>query len=128
MASLPRVVIVDDNPDIAEGLALVFEAQGFEVHVGFNGGEGLALIERQQPVAAIVDIGMPVLSGYEVARRVRARFGPAIRLIAVTGWGQLHDLAAAYESGFDHHFTKPADPAELVALVRACANASVKTG
>jgi len=124
----PRIVVVDDNRDIAEGLAIVLEAHGFEVHAGFDGGEGLRLIETLRPVAAIIDIGMPILSGYEVARQVRQRLGPAVRLIAVTGWGQLHDVAMAFEAGFDHHFTKPADPDELVRLVREYAADRVVPG
>ncbi|MEC5406356.1 PAS domain S-box protein [Paraburkholderia sp. MPAMCS5] len=109
-----RIVIVDDNADAADSLAMVLELEGHDVRTASDGMAGLALIAEFAPQAVILDIGLPLLNGYEVARRVRRDFPDAgIRLIAVTGWGQQQDKQTAVEAGFDHHFTKPVDPMEL---------------
>ncbi|ASL48219.1 Autoinducer 2 sensor kinase/phosphatase LuxQ [Burkholderia sp. AD24] len=109
-----RVVIVDDNADAADSLAMVLELEGHEVRTAGDGLAGLALIGEFAPHAVILDIGLPRLNGYEVARRIRREYGGAsLLLIAVTGWGQQQDKQTAVEAGFDHHFTKPVDPREL---------------
>jgi CheY-like chemotaxis protein len=109
-----RVAIVDDNADAADSLAMVLELEGHEVRTAGNGIAGLELIDEFAPHAVILDIGLPRLNGYEVARRIRLEHRDAgILLIAVTGWGQQQDKQAAEEAGFDHHFTKPVDPREL---------------
>jgi CheY-like chemotaxis protein len=109
-----RVVIVDDNADAADSLAMVLELEGHEVRTAGDGIAGLALIAEFEPHAVILDIGLPLLNGYEVARRVRRDHHEAgILLIAVTGWGQQQDKQTAIDAGFDHHFTKPVDPREL---------------
>jgi CheY-like chemotaxis protein len=88
------------------------------VQVASNGPEALALYERMKPEIAVLDIGMPGLSGYEVAQRIRAqKTAPRVTLIAVTGWGQDADKARAAEAGFDHHFTKPIEPEVLSSLI-----------
>lgn len=109
-----RIVIVDDNADAADSLAMVLELEGHEVRTASDGLAGLTLIGEFAPNAVILDIGLPELNGYEVARRIR-RDQPdtGILLIAVTGWGQQHDKQTAVDSGFDHHFTKPVDPRAL---------------
>jgi CheY-like chemotaxis protein len=112
------IVIVDDNRDAAESLAMVVDAFGYAAHVAFDGPEGLALLQDIKPRVAILDIGLPSLSGYELARECRRLFGKRIRLIAVTGWGLPKDVDAAMAAGFDNHFTKPANAADLVSLVR----------
>jgi signal transduction histidine kinase/CheY-like chemotaxis protein len=108
------VAVVDDNRDSADALALVLQVEGYDVMVGYSGKDALTLAQNEKPAAMILDIGMPDLSGYEVARRLRQEpWGRKVFLIAMTGWGQAKDKAIAQEAGFDLHFTKPFDPAEL---------------
>ena len=109
-----RVVVVDDNADAADSLAMVLELEGHEVRTAGDGVAGLELIGNFAPQAVILDIGLPLLNGYEVARRIRRDYPDAgMLLIAVTGWGQQQDKQTAVGAGFDHHFTKPVDPQEL---------------
>jgi PAS domain S-box-containing protein len=118
--SARRVLIADDNRDAAESLAMLLRMDGHEVTVAYDGPQALALLAQAQPDVALLDIGMPGLNGYEVARRIRqAPLGRGITLIAVTGWGQDRDKAQAHQAGFDHHFTKPVDPSRLSELLRA---------
>jgi DNA-binding response OmpR family regulator len=106
--------VADDNRDAAESLALVLRFSGYEVSIAFNGTEALDLAARERPCAAIIDIGMPGMSGHEVARRMRLEaWGRNAVLIALTGWGQEQDKQAAKAAGFDEHLTKPIDPDEL---------------
>jgi CheY-like chemotaxis protein len=88
--------------------------------VGYNGTQALQIIRANTPQVAILDIGMPDMTGYEVATRIRAEaWGRNICLIAITGWGQQDDKARATAAGFDHHLTKPVDPDDVVRLLRA---------
>jgi CheY-like chemotaxis protein len=113
-----RVLVADDNEDAGESLAMLLRLDGHEVEVANNGTEAITVFDRMRPDVAILDIGMPGLSGYEVARKIREReAGNAVMLIAVTGWGQDADKARASEAGFDHHFTKPVEPEALSALL-----------
>jgi CheY-like chemotaxis protein len=115
-----NVLIADDNRDAAESLAVLLRMDGHEVTVAYDGPQALALLTQVQPEVALLDIGMPGLNGYEVARRVRhGPLGRSITLIAVTGWGQDRDKAQAHQAGFDHHFTKPVDPERLSRLLRS---------
>ncbi len=111
-----RVLVADDNIDAGESLAMLLRLDGHEVELASNGAQAVELFERMKPEIAILDIGMPGLNGYEVARRIRAK-AQDVTLIAVTGWGQEADKARAAASGFDHHFTKPVEPGVLSALV-----------
>lgn len=113
-----RVLVADDNVDGAESLALLLRVEGHDVSVVHDGAAALAAVERLRPEVALLDIGMPGLTGYEVARRVRqSAFGRSTLLIAITGWGQDGDKARAFEAGFDHHFTKPIEPEHITALL-----------
>jgi CheY-like chemotaxis protein len=113
-----KVLIADDNYDAAETLATLLRMDGHEVAVVRDGEEALAAWPAFQPEVALLDIGMPKLSGYEVARRVRQNDqGRAAMLIAATGWGQTRDKVEALAAGFDHHFTKPIDPDRLRELL-----------
>jgi CheY-like chemotaxis protein len=109
-----RILVADDNRDAAESLALVLRFSGYEVSIAFNGIEALEVASRDRPRAAIIDIGMPGMSGHEVARRMRLEaWGRNARLIALTGWGQDQDKQAAKAAGFDEHLTKPVDPDDV---------------
>ena len=115
-----RVLIADDNRDAADSLAMLLEMEGHEVTVVHDGREALAGIEKVLPDVALLDIGMPEIDGYEVARRARLRpSGRGLMLIAVTGWGQDADRVRAIEAGFNMHFTKPVDPDRLFDVLRA---------
>ncbi|MBY4897040.1 ATP-binding protein [Cupriavidus sp. AU9028] len=115
-----RVVLVDDNEDALESLALLLESVGWEVHAATDGTSGLELILSVQPDAVLLDIGLPGMSGYDVARGVRQREKEKrTLLIALSGWGQEQDKQAAALAGFDHHLTKPVDFAALSALLTA---------
>jgi len=106
-----RVLVVDDNRDSAESLALLLRLSGHLVETAHDGAEALDAAERFQPDAILLDLGMPRLSGYEVCERIRARpWGQSILMIAQTGWGQAQDRARTLEAGFDAHLTKPIDP------------------
>jgi len=105
-----RILIVDDNPDGRESLAMMLGMQGHEVHEAVDGPSAVQRALELVPDAAIVDIGLPGFDGYEVARRVRAAAkGAAIRLVALTGYGQEEDRRAALAAGFDSYLVKPAD-------------------
>ena len=113
-----RVLVADDNQDGAGALEIFLRLHGHEVEVAHSGQEALAKIESFRPDVAVLDIGMPMLNGYEVAEHIRREaWGNGITLIALTGWGQADDKRRALAAGFDKHVTKPVDPAELVRLI-----------
>jgi PAS domain S-box-containing protein len=114
-----RVLVVDDNVDAASSVAMLLRLWGHEVALAHNGPDALRLAEEQEPEVVVLDIGLPILNGYEVARQLRQR--PRLRetlLIAVTGYGQADDRRRSKAAGFDHHLTKPVDLAALEALLR----------
>jgi CheY-like chemotaxis protein len=109
-----RILVVDDNRDAAESIAMLLEMAGHEVRVAFLGREALSLAQSFRPDTVLLDIGMPDLSGYEVARELRlVPWGASVQLIALTGWGQAEDRRKAQQAGFDHHLVKPIDPDKL---------------
>jgi CheY-like chemotaxis protein len=109
-AAARRVLIVDDSADAADSLAMLLELEGHEVTTAYSASAGLEVAERLQPDVAFIDIGLPQMDGYEVARRLRAsNHGREIRLVALTGYGQPEDRDEARRAGFDHHLVKPAD-------------------
>jgi signal transduction histidine kinase/ActR/RegA family two-component response regulator len=112
-----RVLVVDDNADSATTLADALAAAGHELRVAFTAAEALAVAEAFQPQVAILDIGLPDMDGYQLAARLRQRRDWRGRLVALTGYGQAADKEKARAAGFDRHFTKPADPASLLAAV-----------
>jgi CheY-like chemotaxis protein/two-component sensor histidine kinase len=113
-----RVLVVDDNQDATETLQTLLESLGATVVSAANGREALSQFERFQPDAVLLDIGMPGMDGYEVARRIRAlAAGGATRLIALTGWGQQEDVRRCFEAGFNHHLVKPLDVDKLWEIV-----------
>ncbi len=113
-----RVLIADDNIDAVESLQLWLEMAGHEVHTAPNGRRALAVAEELKPEVVLLDLGMPELSGFDVARQIRAApWGRGMVLIALTGWGQEEDVKETREAGFDHHLTKPIPPDEIEALI-----------
>ncbi|MCZ2497442.1 response regulator [Xylophilus sp. Kf1] len=115
-----RVALADDNVDGAETLAALLELDGYEVRVAHDGLAALDLVRDYRPDAVFLDIGMPGLNGYEVARQLRAEQAadhPQPILVALTGWGGADDKKRAIEAGFDRHLTKPVDPDALVQIL-----------
>jgi len=108
-----RIVIIEDNADIRELLRIKLRKLGHKVEVAEDGAAGVEKVLAVKPDIALVDIGLPELSGYEVAKRVRDALGSSIYLVALTGYGQADDKRKALESGFDVHLTKPADFVDL---------------
>ena len=121
MAPMPcRVLVVDDNVDAARTMAMLLELEGYQVECAFDGQQALDCVRDRPPDALLLDIGLPRLDGLEVARRLRAQSGEAARkrlLVAVSGYGRDQDRAQALQAGFDLHFTKPADPEQLLQVL-----------
>jgi CheY-like chemotaxis protein len=116
--SISRILIADDNRDAADTLAELLRLDGYEVYVVYDGEDALSTFMQLTPHAALLDVGMPRLSGIEVVRAIREHpSGLHAILIAVTGWAEEKDRRAALEAGFDHHITKPMDPASIQALI-----------
>ena len=112
------VLVADDNRDGADIMALLLQQYGYDVSVAHSGPDAVAAAARNKPEIVILDIGMPGMSGYEVAQRIRAEpWGRQMLLIALTGWGQEEDKRKAFDAGFDHHLIKPIDPDALEALM-----------
>ena len=115
-----RVLVVDDNVDAARTMAMLLELEGYQVECAFDGQQALDCVRDRPPDALLLDIGLPRLDGLEVARRLRAQSGDAARkrlLVAVSGYGRDQDRAQALQAGFDLHFTKPADPEQLLQVL-----------
>lgn len=106
-----RVLVAEDNADLAESMAMLLRLEGHEVRIAYDGPSALDLADEFRPNAAVLDIGLPGLDGYELARKLRARqYGRGLLLIAVTGYGQPEDHLRSREAGFDVHLVKPLDP------------------
>jgi PAS domain S-box-containing protein len=114
-----RVLIVDDNADAAVTLDMLLKLLGHKTRVAHDGGEALDAFDDFAPEVVLLDIGLPGLSGYEVARRLRLRRASGFLLIALTGWGQAEDRQQAREAGFDLHLVKPVDAKQLQAILTA---------
>ena len=113
-----RIVVADDNEDSAQSFAMLLSFSGHEVRIARDGAEALDAVRDFRPDIAFLDIGMPGLTGYEVAQAVRAEpWGQEVTLIAVTGWGQTDDRLRASTAGFDRHLLKPIDPEEVDRLL-----------
>jgi len=113
-----RVLVVDDNRDAAESLGTVLELLGAQVRLAHAGPEAIEAVAAYRPSVVLLDLGMPGMDGYEVARRLRARQGGApLSIVALTGWGQDEDRRRTLEAGFDHHLVKPADIEQLQSLL-----------
>ncbi len=113
-----RVLVVDDHVDAAESLAMLLRIQGQEVWVAHDGPGALEATRAFRPDIVFLDIGMPVMDGYEVCRRLRQHeCNTQVVLIALTGWGQDEDRRRSQEAGFNGHLVKPVDPATLYPLL-----------
>ena len=113
-----RILVVDDNRDAADSLAMLLRMMGNEVHTAHDGLEAVGAAAAFQPDVVLLDIGLPKLNGYEAARRIREQAGGSdMVLIALTGWGQEEDRRRSKEAGFDHHLTKPVEFAALQKLL-----------
>ncbi len=113
-----RLLVVDDNQDAADSLAMMLCLQGHDVRVANDGVAALEIVKSYRPVLVFLDLGMPKMDGYEVARRLRRQPDlEHIRLAALTGWGQQEDRRRTAEAGFDHHFVKPVEPNAIEGLL-----------
>jgi CheY-like chemotaxis protein len=113
-----RVVVIEDNPDIRETLQMLMNIWGHDVTMAGDGRSGIDLVLRQRPDVALIDVGLPGMNGYEVARAIRrAMPNDTIRLVAVTGYGQSADREEAMHAGFDAHVLKPIEPETLERLL-----------
>jgi len=113
-----RIVVADDNEDSAQSFAMLLSFSGHEVRIAHDGAAALDALRDFRPDVAFLDIGMPGLTGYEVAKAVRAEpWGQDVTLVAVTGWGQPDDKQRARTAGFDRHLVKPIDPDEVDQLL-----------
>ena len=123
-----RILVVDDNRDAAESLQMLLSMEGHVVQIAHDGAAALATALSHKPDVVLLDLGLPGMDGYQVARRLRELEGLArVFLVAMTGYGQEEDRRRTEAAGFDHHVVKPADPVALQQLfsrARHIANAS----
>lgn len=114
-----KVLVVDDKCDAADTLETFLNMEGHGVRVAYGGREAIQAFEAMTPHIVLLDIGMPEMDGHQVARHIRrSPNGQSVKLVAMTGWGQIEDKEKAWEAGFDAHMTKPVEPNELIALLR----------
>jgi len=115
-----RILLADDDRDATLSLGTLLRLEGYEVRHVYDGDAAIAAVREFEPDLVLVDIGMPKLSGYDVARHIRERYGKSGPvLVALTGWKQASDRILATLAGFDHHVAKPYDPGRLLELVRS---------
>lgn len=113
-----RILVVDDNEDSADSLALLLQLTGHQVFTAHDGPDALDAAEQHRPDVVLLDIGLPVLNGYDVCRRIREQpWGQTMVLVALTGWGQDEDRRRSQDAGFDDHLVKPVDHTRLLALL-----------
>ena len=117
-STLRRVLIADDNEDCADSLAILLRLKGYDVRTASDGPQAIQVAAQFRPEAVLLDIGMPTMNGYDVARMIREEpWGKHLLMIAQTGWGQARDRQRSQEAGFDAHLTKPVDFATLMGLL-----------
>lgn len=116
-----RVLVVDDNVDAANVVAMAIMTLGHEVKVAHSAREALGIVETYDYDVGVLDLGMTEMDGLQLARRLRTRFrDPKPYLVALTGWGRRDDRQRTFEAGFDDHWTKPADMEKLRQLLDRC--------
>jgi CheY-like chemotaxis protein len=112
------VLVVDDSADAAESLAMLLALEGHDVYQAHDGADAVRTAERVRPDVVLMDIGLPIVNGYEACRRIRDHaWGAAMVLVAITGWGQEDDREQSRAAGFDRHLLKPVDHDELRRIV-----------
>ena len=122
-----RILLADDNEDFIESFATMLRDMGHQVHCAADGAEALEMVSAIRPEIAFLDIGLPKLNGYELARRIRALpNSEALILVAVTGWGQENDRQRAREAGFHHHMIKPVEPEQILQILSALAGRAAR--
>jgi two-component system OmpR family response regulator len=115
-----RVLLVDDNVDSTEPLSLLLQTKGHDTRVSADGEEAIALADDFRPDCVVMDLGLPRMDGYEVARRLRQRpYGAGLVLVALTGWAGQDVRSKAAEAGFDYHLVKPVNWEELERIVES---------
>ena len=113
-----RVLVVDDNHDVAESTAVLLRLEGCEVHLAYDGEEALRLVQQLHPTAVLLDIGLPRIDGFEVAARIRAEpEHRGILIVGVSGYGQEEYRLRSKQAGFDYHIVKPIEPSVLTGLL-----------
>lgn len=113
-----RILVVDDNADTAKGLARLLKLLGHDVRTAHDGPEAIEVAQAHQPEVVLLDIGLPSMDGYEVAKRLREHGANRdCIIIAISGYGQEDDRQRGREAGFDHHLVKPIDPDTLLTLL-----------
>jgi CheY-like chemotaxis protein len=124
-----RILLVDDNRELALSLARFIHVLGHDIRVAFDGPEAMQVADEYRPDVMLVDIGLPKVSGYEIAREIRSKpWGGKMTLVAMTGWGRGTDRQRSNEAGFDRHLTKPVEPDELEIFLRSCASQAAVAG
>jgi signal transduction histidine kinase/ActR/RegA family two-component response regulator len=116
-AARRKVLLVDDNPDLIEMLGLLLEQHGYEVNSASDSKSAIAVFDRHSPDVALLDIGLPEVSGYQLARILREKNRDNLLLIAISGYGQAEDRQRSMAAGFDFHLTKPVDPVVLFSII-----------
>jgi two-component system CheB/CheR fusion protein len=125
LATKKRILVVDDNLDSAKALTMLLELTGNETHAAYDGLEAVEAAAAFRPDVILLDIALPELNGYDVARKIREQsWGQSIVLVALTGWGQEEDRRRSQEAGFNDHLTKPVDPATLTKLLASAAQSA----
>jgi two-component system CheB/CheR fusion protein len=120
-----RVLLIEDNKDAREMLRTMLELAGHVVYAAADGASGLELLNAEHPEVGIIDIGLPRMDGYQVARRIRdLPHGRDMLLLALSGYGSPSDAHRSVEHGFDYHLVKPVDPDDLTRVIRAAAEPS----
>ena len=112
-----RILVVEDHADLRESFALLLQSQGHEVHTAADGPSALLVVPKLRPEVVLLDLGLPGMDGFTVARRLREAIREPMMLIAVSGYGEESDRRRAAEAGFDHHLLKPVDFDRLEALL-----------
>jgi CheY-like chemotaxis protein len=112
-----RVLVVDDQPDLARSLARLLKSWGHEVNVAHDGPSALEAAQAHRPELVLLDVGLPGMDGYEVARRLRERWEGGLRIVALTGYGGDEDRHRTWAAGAECHLVKPVDPDELRRLI-----------
>jgi len=123
-----RILVVEDNADAREMLRTALTLDGHEVKEAADGASGLDILRAYQPDVALIDVGLPGIDGYELARKARGTVGKMVRLVALTGYGSAEDRRRALEAGFDAHLVKPIDPSALAAVLRPPGPPSLRSG